>query len=310
MDMLSLANELLEQKPLYQNPLRGISPFHVCRGLTAPFGFHWHGEIEIIYVFSGQVDVMADNTLWHLEARDAICISSAAVHAILRTTRENDALVMEMGFPLLGADFSALSEGFFAEPLIRFSEESDSLGNPLVKKELEEIFLALSGEPVCQIPSTEQHPGDAWMASRFRVCAYLYRIAGLLTENIRMVEAPPQKERQAQGMRAVQCVLNFVREAYDQPITVERAAAMAGYEKTRFCQLFKWAVGVPFHRYLTAFRLDIACSMLRDGSRSVSEIGDAVGIHHAKTFCRLFRSAYGMTPTEYREGEKGGEKPM
>ena len=154
----------------------------------------------------------------------------------------------------------------------------------------------------------EEHKpeGKHYLTSSLRVCAGLYQIAALLAENMPMIDSPLDREQRMQSMTAVQPVLRFVRESYGQAITIQRAAAMAGYEKTRFCQLFKQAVGFSFHRYLTSYRMESARSLLQETSLPITSIADLVGISQPKTFSRLFRAAYHTTPTEYRNCIKEG----
>ena len=41
--------------------------------------------------------------------------------------------------------------------------------------------------------------------------------------------------------------------------------------------------------------------LLREGDMRVSDVAEAVGIHDARYFTRVFRRLAGMTPAEYRE---------
>lgn len=59
--------------------------------------------------------------------------------------------------------------------------------------------------------------------------------------------------------------------------------------------------GLSFARTLTAMRLAKACKLLRQGSvRSTADIAYACGFDSIATFYRVFRAAYGMTPSDMR----------
>lgn len=57
-----------------------------------------------------------------------------------------------------------------------------------------------------------------------------------------------------------------------------------------------------FVEYLTGFRLEKACQMLRSAlpKRSMLQIALSCGFHDQKDFCRAFKRRYAMTPTQYR----------
>ena len=76
---------------------------------------------------------------------------------------------------------------------------------------------------------------------------------------------------------------------------------MSGYEKTRFCQLFKRAVGVSFHKYLNDRRIEAAKELLSGSELPIQTIAEKTGLPEPKTFSRVFRASENMTPSEYRQ---------
>ena len=290
---------------LYQNPLTGKCPYHLSCDHPQPFQVHWHGEMEIFYLLpesgpgvitvDGEEHVPIEHTL---SARNVYFVGSTVVHSLTSASPDAVLLVLEMGFPLLGEDFNLFARHRFAEPLLRFGEDAPENLAPL-----EALFLALADEPVVRNIRRAGESSMEYTLSRMRVSSLLFRIAAFLAENMPMTDVSAGQLRTIQAMQAVQSALSYVRENYSRPITVEYAAALTGYEKSRFCQLFKQAVGVSFHRYLTDCRTAAALSMLRETALPVSVIAEAVGIPQAKTFSRLMREKYGSSPRKLRENK-------
>jgi len=54
---------------------------------------------------------------------------------------------------------------------------------------------------------------------------------------------------------------------------------------------------------LRRVRLERAASLLRQSDGSVAEVAYAAGFNSVSNFCRVFRAAYGATPSEFREGK-------
>ena len=295
--------------PLYQNPLVGRCPFFVNSGIGIDFIPHWHGEIEILYIMpvSGDTQpaltVICEGERFCLRERDALIISSGMVHSLQTERKDFPMLTLEMGFPLLGEDFDRFARKRFEAPLLRFSEDV-----PPALLVLEQLLRDIAAEPAAGNQQLQYEPSAQAAASRMRIAASVFRIAALLAEHMPMLDASDTHVRRMQAMLTVQPVLSYVRENYSRRITLETAAALMGYEKTRFCQLFRCAVGVPFHRYLTAFRLNAARALLQETTIPISAVGEAVGILQHKTFSRLFRASYGCSPREMREEVRNAQQ--
>ena len=105
----------------------------------------------------------------------------------------------------------------------------------------------------------------------------------------------------AQKLARIYPVLDHIKEHYQEPITVEEAAAVTGYTTTYFCRYFKNAVGTSFHQYLNLYRVSMACMILSDHTLSVSEVAKLAGFSSAKLFCRIFKEITGCTTSEYRQ---------
>ena len=100
--------------------------------------------------------------------------------------------------------------------------------------------------------------------------------------------------------QVIQSVVFYLQSHYNEPITLERASDMAGYEKTYFCRLFNDITGSTFHRYLTGLRLEKALPLLRDTALPIASIAQSVGIQSVKTFSRLIKQKFGLSAGEIR----------
>lgn len=280
-------SESLNFRPVYQLPFIGDAPFHVkVEKIIGGFGAHWHGEIEILYVLpdSDPITVTIDEKSYLLSAHDSIFISGAEIHSVKTEKAQADILVIEMGFSLLGNDFSVFTGKKFVNPLLRTNTATE-----LIFKEIAEICGPLEGAPCEWTP-----------VNRLKIASLLFKLAAITAETMQMSPAGAGKAKQLEALLSVQSVLSLVEQAYPEPLSVEYVASFAGYEKTRFCQLFKSAVGVSFHKYLNNRRMRAAELMLKGTNLPVSEIARSVGIPHHKTFSRLIKETYGITPTELR----------
>lgn len=68
----------------------------------------------------------------------------------------------------------------------------------------------------------------------------------------------------------------------------------------RLGRLTKRLFGLTPSQFITKSRIAAASRMLRDSERSVADIATACGFYDHSAFTRAFRSAVGMTPSEFR----------
>lgn len=289
-------DSMKEEKPIYQNPLSGRCPYQAFIN-SGTFGKHWHLEMEMLYVLpdSSSAEIYVDGVKTTLHERDFYIIDSTRVHSV-ETDTDCRMLVLEIGYGLLGEDFKLFAKSRFTNPLISFAEEEKSSSVP----EIEQLLREISCEYIVQDKSRESEETKKSFISRMRLSSMLYRLTYMLADSLPMTDIETTHIREIQSMFSIQKIISDIHAHVERQYTVEQAASEAGYEKTRFCQLFKQTVGVSFHRYLNDYRMQAALPLLRDTALPIASIAESVGIQEGKTFARLFREKYGITPSEYR----------
>lgn len=98
----------------------------------------------------------------------------------------------------------------------------------------------------------------------------------------------------------IRAVERHIEDNYADNLSVEALAALAHMSARNFIRRFKAATGRLPGNYVQTVRMSAAKTMLEVGSRSVQEIGEAVGYVDAAFFRSLFKRHTGMTPIEYR----------
>lgn len=83
-------------------------------------------------------------------------------------------------------------------------------------------------------------------------------------------------------------------------VTMADTAAYVHMSKNYFCRYFKQHTGKTFSDYLTALRMQTAKDFLHSTNLRVSDIAARIGYGTTSHFISVFKSACGVTPTEYR----------
>ena len=287
-----------KQNPVYQCPVTGTVPFRASFKSHGSFGDHWHSEIEVFYLMpeSASITVFIEEVPYDLSEREMLIVPSAAVHRIEVSDQPNKVLRLDIGYPLLGENFTPFARRRFAKLHHSFSDVNDSR---LI--EVEEIFHKIIQEKPALNEEHQNEDDLDTVISRMRVSAYLIRLSALLLEAIPSLPISPSDNPKRHASQVVQSIIFYLQSHYNEPITLDRAAVFAGYEKTHFCQLFKEITGLTFHQYLVKMRLEKALPLLSDTALSISSIARSVGIPNEKTFSRLVKQNFGASPKEIRD---------
>lgn len=72
--------------------------------------------------------------------------------------------------------------------------------------------------------------------------------------------------------------------------------------KNVFAQLIRTSNGTNFNGYINNKRLDHSISLLKDyNSYTIEAVAADSGFNNIRSFYRIFRDKFGMTPSEYRD---------
>ena len=84
------------------------------------------------------------------------------------------------------------------------------------------------------------------------------------------------------------------------PWSLERLAREIGVSRSSLAERFSVLVGQPPMRYLTRWRMQLACRLLRDDAAKVSAVALDVGYQSEAAFSRAFKVVVGTSPATWR----------
>jgi len=116
--------------------------------------------------------------------------------------------------------------------------------------------------------------------------------------------APRSLSASARDARRIADALRYIEAHADEPLDLDRLAAVACVSKFHFLRAFARVVGLTPYRYLLHMRLRRAGAALVTTDRPVSEIAFDAGFGDLSTFNAHFRSAMGAAPGVWRR-ERG-----
>jgi AraC-like DNA-binding protein len=104
--------------------------------------------------------------------------------------------------------------------------------------------------------------------------------------------------------RMVEELDNYIRENSGEEISNTEIGAIFGYHPFYVSRMLKERKGITLRQYIINYRLKNAKRLLELTDKSAAEIAQECGFTDASYFAKTFKSAFGMTPKEYRNGFK------
>ncbi len=95
--------------------------------------------------------------------------------------------------------------------------------------------------------------------------------------------------------------LRYIQYNYASNIGVADIARYVGISRSQLYRAFLQDFGVSPHAYLQTYRINEACSLLRDPAYSVAEVAGSVGFNDPLYFSRVFKSIKEVTPSDYQK---------
>ncbi len=94
-------------------------------------------------------------------------------------------------------------------------------------------------------------------------------------------------------------ITSYINNHYNEDISLDSLAKKYFVSKYYLSHEFSEQIGIGVYKYLTLKRLSIAKELLADGV-SAGEVARKCGFHNYPTFYRIFKSEYGISPSNFK----------
>ncbi len=103
----------------------------------------------------------------------------------------------------------------------------------------------------------------------------------------------------------VDMVIEYIEAHYgDEELSLNFLASYVNFSPNHLSMLFSQQTGMSFIKYLTDFRMNKAKELLKCTNKRSVDISTEVGYKDPHYFSYCFKKNTGMTPTQYRSGDK------
>jgi AraC-like DNA-binding protein len=248
---------------------------------------HIHQGLEIGFCHSGKGYLCADNKVFTYQEGDIMIVSQREAHAY----RSNKGTQSLCSFIHMNPGTLVGMGGEFSDLLRVSLLGGPDFPNVIVGSQYPEIFQIvqlLLAE--LEIPRNDQQAVMRSLATG--LLGYLFRLPGI---------EPSSSRRTPDALQRVSPALHHIAYNYAATNSVEELAECCHLSESHFRKLFREAVGISAHRYLTNVRLHMGAYLLRTTNKTILQIAQEVGCGDISSFNRHFRENYECTPRQWRQ---------
>lgn len=255
--------------------------------------WHWHKELELIYIHKGHIILSADSKDYLLSEGMGAFVNSDTLHTTRAQDSSQQSVVHAIVFHprLIGGAEDSIYWQKYLLPLMQnmdftvqtLSEKTDWQHDILSKIQMAWKDLA-----------EDSHGYE------FRVRSTLSEILLSLGDHQKQtaINLPERVKKNSQRMKQM---LNFIQEHYYEAIVLDNIAASASISKSECLRCFRQVLDTTPLRYVNQYRLMVAARNLIETDWQISEIGYSCGFKEMGYFSAQFKKKYAMTPSEYRK---------
>ncbi|HJB17554.1 MAG TPA: AraC family transcriptional regulator [Candidatus Blautia excrementipullorum] len=268
--------------------------FLCTRQTEGTIPWHWHEELEMIYIKegtlklqvpfreavmnAGDMAVINGNTLHHASADPQSQVQSFVFSSLLLCGTGTSVFAMRYLRPLMTSP---------AFSCVIFSGEETAAA-----EEFREAFSAL---------------GEEAFGYEFYVRE---RLSHIILETYQLLEKDLSLPESAENLDTARMekMLTYIHEHYGESIFLRDIADVAGIGERECLRCFKRTIGESPMQYLMKYRLmQSADFLLSRPSESISDIAGECGFDYPSYYAKQFKRLYQCTPGEYRK-EKTSRK--
>lgn len=250
---------------------------------------HWHKEMEIIFVITGQITVCLNDSVVKGKTGDFIFIAPEAVHYI---ESGNELLMFKslvFDLRVLNGSADDFCHNTLAEPLTSHQMKiSDIINNTNENYEkIKEIFFSLA--KCCE---------DKKMFYQLEAKSLIFKFFYELLRGGHFSRVSMVNNKLSLAVRKS---LDYIQKNYAEELTTGMIAKQVHYNEFYFMKVFKKYTGKTMVEYITEYRLEKSKELLKKDDINIEEVAYKVGFSTTSYFTSKFREVFRVTPGEFRK---------
>ena len=256
--------------------------------------WHWHQDLEIMWVMRGAVKLSTGQGVYTISQGEAALLNSDTMH-LQEPDPETGAVTLTQVFDasLIAGKADSVFDQKYVAPVLNCRQIDVMIFHP-VQPNHRKIIEAIR---------------KAYDASDFQEPGYEILVRNYLSEAWLMIFREARERLQSKtalrsaGEERLKAMMTYIHSNYHEKISLKEIAASASVSDREALRAFRRGLQKTPFQYLTEVRIRMACRLLLETSRQITDIAYECGFSSPSYFGKVFHEAMGTTPMEYRRSQ-------
>ena len=251
-----------------------------------------HDFWELLYVDKGEVEVMAGDTGYRLQRGEMIFHKPGEFHNVFANG------VVAPNLVVIAFVCTSPAMTYFEEKVVRAGEDERGLLARIVSEARDAFSTPLDNPRTTQM----QRASSSAFGSE--------QMIGILLEEmlLRMVRRGAERDSQVRVSSSVKQrsdndtvkrIIAYMEENLYGNLNFTDICRFSAQSATNLKTIFKAVTGMGVMEYYRMLKIELAKTLLREGTGNITQVADQLGYGSVHYFSRYFKQATGMTPSEY-----------
>lgn len=288
-----MTNNNFKEKREHGNFLLPIGVYDVSLGHTEKsITAHWHDELELILVLSGQFNLKINMDSYICNKGDIILIKSAALH-YFSIQNNKYATWNSIVFNL-----DQLNSNILDNCSVNFI-------TPIIKNELELPVIISKKSPYNNdlkniIINIIDSYNTKYYGFELEIKSLMFKYFSILFKHKLISKKNTHTNLNEEKIEKIKLTIKYIKDNYNKNISIDMLSQMCHYNQYHFMRFFKKYSGKTCVQFIKNYRLEKAANLISTTNLPITVISLDVGFTNVSYFIRSFKEKYTLTPKEFR----------
>lgn len=253
------------------------------------FLWHWHPEIELTWIMSGEIEYHVNDRKYILREGEGLFGNSNTLHS---------------GYMKDGKECTYLSVTF--HPRFLYGYENSILQTKYVDSITANdgwasLYLSKNESWHQEIIEGMKMIFDLWKESPIDYELQVHLILMQIWQKLYShYQSLPEEGRKSQPyLQRLRGIMTYIQKHYAEEISLEMVADSVNICRSECCRFFKKHMNMTIFEYILFLRIQNSLPLLREG-KTVTETAGEVGFSSPAYFGQIFKRYMKCTPGEYK----------
>lgn len=275
-------------KYLYENiEYKLNTPIKIFAHCLEQFPYHWHEDMEIVFVVKGTVEIFIDKEVNILKEKDIFLINKNEIHYVKSANplEKSQLLVLQFNTEYLNKYYMNLSKLRFKLDSSQNDKENEKFYNKI------RSILAT----MMNVVINKEEPYELLINRN------LMDLIIILINKFNINDESDVRTLNVSENRLID-IIKYINDNYkDSDLTITKISNEFYLNSQYVSRYFKENMGITIKVFLDNLRLNKSLNDLKLSKDRVIDIANRHGFPDEKSYYRVFKSILGITPTKYRD---------